>query len=822
MNSFRLFFTPRSIGQRFALAIGTGAALILIALALANYFSSREMLLQQASSEALQEVHDQIHSMDDLVDRMAMLPMAIGANQIANQASGGVTVPWLASLLEYCPIQAVYGLYMILDHQDWKNTEPFLWVNRKSWPSSARLYYDFHEETQNWYRGAKEKKGAIHVTKPYFAVKGSNIEMISITQAVYNRQGVFLGVAGADVALDEIQKIVKQMHIREFAHDISGERGSTTFLQKNQRKGSLEPHELAYLMTADGTLIVGPDVKAAHPSSTLETRESIRTQILATSTGWLRLKDGSGKVLYWAEGKRTGWKLILEIPYSMIIAPARTLAIESALIGGFGLLILLGTALVVAQRVSEPIRELQVVASHFEKNSYEKNNSVLERIGKRPDELGKFAKNFLSMAQKIRQREESLSQWSADLEITVQQRTSDLAEAMKDIEKTNLTMAAELAEAAAYAKAMLPQKLQGIVSTDWIFETSSQLGGDSFGYHWLDDDHFALYLLDVCGHGVGAALLSVSVVNLLRTSSLTKTDFFNPSSVLSSLNETFPMERHNDMYFTAWYGVYTHSTHQLCFACGGHPPALLITPDGAATKLSAQGVIVGAFPLASYERVTVEIPEGSRLLLFSDGVYEIDRPNQAMMSYDDFVEILKTSDTSHSLDPVITEVRRQQASNSFTDDFSLVEFHFLESKKTGKIYDLSLNADLSELSLLHDYLQAFGKKESLPESILFKLNVILEELATNTIKYGGIASGSPCCQIACSRNQAQLTIHFRDQGIPFNPLEQQEVDTNKKIEDRSIGGLGIHFVKKLTSSQFYARENHSNLLTMTISLEVNS
>ena len=55
-------------------------------------------------------------------------------------------------------------------------------------------------------------------------------------------------------------------------------------------------------------------------------------------------------------------------------------------------------------------------------------------------------------------------------------------------------------------QSLLPDKLKkGLIKTDWRFVPSAELGGDSFGYHWLDDDHFAFYLLDVSGHGVGAA-----------------------------------------------------------------------------------------------------------------------------------------------------------------------------------------------------------------------------------------------------------------------------------------------------------------------------
>src|SRR6185369_7117003 len=101
---------------------------------------------------------------------------------------------------------------------------------------------------------------------------------------------------------------------------------------------------------------------------------------------------------------------------------------------------------------------------------------------------------------------------------------------------------------------------------DWRFVPSTQLGGDSFGYHWLDSDHFAIYLLDVCGHGVGAALLSVSVMNVLRSQALSSTNISDTGAVLNALNQTFKMEKQNNMYFTIWYGVYDRAKGELVYA----------------------------------------------------------------------------------------------------------------------------------------------------------------------------------------------------------------------------------------------------------------
>ena len=94
-------------------------------------------------------------------------------------------------------------------------------------------------------------------------------------------------------------------------------------------------------------------------------------------------------------------------------------------------------------------------------------------------------------------------------------------EAYRRLAESQKQLADEVAQAAKYVCSLLPEPIaKGPVRVDWRFVPSTQLGGDSFGYHWLDDDHFAVYLLDVSGHGVGASLLSVSAMNVLRSQSL--------------------------------------------------------------------------------------------------------------------------------------------------------------------------------------------------------------------------------------------------------------------------------------------------------------
>jgi sigma-B regulation protein RsbU (phosphoserine phosphatase) len=253
--------------------------------------------------------------------------------------------------------------------------------------------------------------------------------------------------------------------------------------------------------------------------------------------------------------------------------------------------------------------------------------------------------------------------------------------AFEALKQSEQRLAGELAEAAKYVVSMLPERLTGSVETDWQFIPSVHLGGDSFGHHWIDKDHFAIYLLDVCGHGVRSALLSISAMNAVRSEALPATDFRQPQQVLSALNEVFDMEKHDGMYFTMWYGVYVRSTRELRFSTGGHPPAVVVRGANGraqATPLVLNGMIVGAFPTTKFESQRVRIEPSDRLYVYSDGVYEVTKPDGSMWTMDGFIETLLTAGDKPVLPHLIDTVRQVRGSSDFEDDVSILEVRFAD------------------------------------------------------------------------------------------------------------------------------------------------
>lgn len=247
------------------------------------------------------------------------------------------------------------------------------------------------------------------------------------------------------------------------------------------------------------------------------------------------------------------------------------------------------------------------------------------------------------------------------------------------LEVLNQKLQAELDEAADYVRSLLPAPLSGAIATESLFIPSARLGGDCFDYYWLDDDHLAVYLLDVSGHGVGAALLSVSVLNVLRSQSLPHTNFRQPSAVLHSLNQTFQTISQCEKYFTIWYGVYNRSNRQLVYANAGHPPAILLSKTTAnalqVQQLKSTGLPVGFLSEAEFDDEYCDIPENSNLYLFSDGAYEIHQSDGKLWNLNEFINLLiyLSQNNRFKLEYILEEIYLINNDKKLEDDLSLLK-----------------------------------------------------------------------------------------------------------------------------------------------------
>jgi serine phosphatase RsbU (regulator of sigma subunit) len=278
--------------------------------------------------------------------------------------------------------------------------------------------------------------------------------------------------------------------------------------------------------------------------------------------------------------------------------------------------------------------------------------------------------------QQVQQR----TLWPADATLQVgNQMLRQEYHRREDVQRSD-ALTQDLRRAARYVRTLLPQPLHGgPVTAAWHFEPSAELGGDIFDYFWLDAERFVFYLLDVSGHGVGAALHSIAVFNLLRQQSLPGVNFARPKQVLKALNDAMPMDRYGDMFFTIWYGVYEPKASTLTFAAAGHPPALLFYNLGERRiKLCAEDAPIGIVSDLEFQERTITLHPRGQFYLYSDGVYEITTRDGTIWSWEEFAQLMQEGLRNGAIQPefIWQTIRGLTKADRFEDDFSLVLLNF--------------------------------------------------------------------------------------------------------------------------------------------------
>lgn len=270
-----------------------------------------------------------------------------------------------------------------------------------------------------------------------------------------------------------------------------------------------------------------------------------------------------------------------------------------------------------------------------------------------------------------------------------------LAERNRQLELANTRMSRDLRAAARIQEALLPRTSPDVagVGFSWAFRPCDELAGDGLSAIKLDADRVALYVLDVSGHGVASALMSVSLGRLLSPPSDASSilvrggdgpgrlDPVSPSEVASRLNRLFPFEINTEQYSTLVYGILDASTGDFTYTLAGHPGPVHLPADGQARTLDGRGFPIGLADLGyDYPEWTTRLAPGDRVYLYSDGIYEAPNASGESFGLDRLyrtIESGRDEPLCAVVNEVVSAVENWSGPSGVRDDVSMlsVEFH---------------------------------------------------------------------------------------------------------------------------------------------------
>jgi sigma-B regulation protein RsbU (phosphoserine phosphatase) len=293
--------------------------------------------------------------------------------------------------------------------------------------------------------------------------------------------------------------------------------------------------------------------------------------------------------------------------------------------------------------------------------------------------------DFADLRVRIRAAERML-----ELQRELSSQNQNLREVYDKLRGAYDTIERDLQAAAALQLELLPKKteLNHHLNLDWLFIPSLFLAGDMLNYFMFDQETLVLYHLDVAGHGIPAALLSVMLNRLLLPfpgSPIAKMDsggklgqLLPPDEVVAGLNRRF--QSATDSYFTMIYGIFETGSRNLTFCQAGHPGPVLLSPDGELRRLGSGGFPVGMMPDMEYEQQSVRLNPGDRIFFYSDGIPECLSPNGSRYSEQNLFNVLRgcrPCPLSQLLDLVLDDVARWRGDAELSDDLSLLAMECL-------------------------------------------------------------------------------------------------------------------------------------------------
>lgn len=339
---------------------------------------------------------------------------------------------------------------------------------------------------------------------------------------------------------------------------------------------------------------------------------------------------------------------------------------------------------------------------------------------------------------------------------------------------------------------------------------AKEIGGDFYDFIRLDDTHLALVIADVSGKGIPAAMYMM-VSKLLLDNALQGRR--SPGAVLTEVNHQLCEKNLDNMFVTVWLGIVDLTSGKIISANGGHERPLICRKSGKFEAVKDKhGLVLGAMDGIRYKETDLTLEPGDTLFVYTDGVTEAN--NEAGVLYGlDNARVALDEAKSSNMQELLASFR--ESLDLFVgkapqfDDITMMGF-----RMNGYVSEKGKTLSPNEASItdMQAYMESVMKDADLPSKLQTKMNIAIDEIYSNIVRYSGASWANGYCEIT----EQAVTVTFRDNGIPYDPLIQADPDIGQSLAQREIGGLGLFMTRKLMDDFAYEYKDGVNINRLTL------
>jgi sigma-B regulation protein RsbU (phosphoserine phosphatase) len=349
-----------------------------------------------------------------------------------------------------------------------------------------------------------------------------------------------------------------------------------------------------------------------------------------------------------------------------------------------------------------------------------------------------------------------------------------------------------------------------------------EVGGDFYDLFLIDDNHFCFCVGDVSGKGVPAALFMAVTKTLIKSRAAND---LSPASILSHVNTELSQRNESCMFVTVFLGILDLRRGELVYSNAGHNPPYLKRFGGELVRIDQRhGPIIGAAEGLAYKQDRETLLAGDLLFVYTDGVTEAMNARCELYTEERLRNLLSARTFSSVEDAVqvgTDDVWDYQGEAEQADDVTVLSVVY--AGRTEEIdshrLELKIANRLEEIKRVSDAVNIFAERHGLDAKARRQLNVVFDELLNNTISYGYQDEDEHEIELTVAVSGGRLYATISDDGKPFNPFDSGAPDTGLSVEDRPIGGLGVHLVLNVMDRVSYERRGANNVVLLEKQLE---